>query len=213
MGVLHTRRRIADRTPEGGGLTEPSLTDTATDDDIYEHESGDGPSGDLGDVELDYDDRYGPFTATDGLADTYTAEEARADASQFADKPFSRAEVSRDVAQEWRPGVLNLAAGADAYIIAGADPLRKCITIKNVTTNAIVDSANVHLGNDSSLPVVPGPGAYLLRQGVIDPATGVSRDGDELTLTHTGPVWVIVANYGVANLPARITYAIERYYK
>lgn len=210
MGVHHHRKRIATREPEGGGLTAESLTDTATDHDELQHMEGDGPRGvNLGDIELEYDERY---TALADSNNPYTGAEAREDSAEFADKPFNHSKTSRDTAQEWRSGVLIAAAG-DAYQLAGADPLRKCIHIKNVAMLAVADAANVHVGNDSSVPVVPGPGAVVLLNGVADAASGVSYSGGEITMTHTGPVWVTLGYYGVALQSMRVTYVIERYSK
>jgi hypothetical protein len=213
MGVMQHRNRIANRTPQGGGLTTESLTDTATDDDIMEHDSGEGPSGLLADVDLDYDETYGPFSTDADSADAYTAKEAREDASRYAAKPFDRSDMVRNVAQEWRSGVVQLDTNAEPYLLAGADPLRKSITIKNVSAVSAVEFANaINIGSDASVPKGVGSGARILRGPTSYAALGII-DGDEVTLTHTGEVQLTPGRYVAAPTSVMVTYVIERYYR
>lgn len=208
MSIAHMRRagRTIGRVPEGGGLTAPSLTDGATDGDIMESDTGRGPSGLEGDVNIDYDDTYEDQGVPDGVPepDAYTAEEARQDMASFDERPFDGAQVSRDVAQQWNAGVLVLQPLADPYLIAGADPQRKRLLIRNITPAGLVGVADVLLSEEPTM-TVPGAGSFVLQSLV----TGAINDPQEIEFTHTGNVWARVDQNG--SKPATLTYALERY--
>jgi len=194
------------RTPDGGGLTAPSLTDTATDQDIMQSDDGRGPAGLMGDVDIDYDDTYEDQGVPGGVPepDTYTAEEARQDMASFDIRPYDGAQVSRDVAQQWAAGYVVLAPNADAYLLAGSDPQRKKLLVRNITAPVAAGAADVLLGEEASLQQA-GAGSFMLQSLV----TGSITDIQEIEFTHTGNVWVRL-NQG-ATLPATLTYVIERY--
>lgn len=210
MSVMHARKRAAERMSEaGGGLTEESLTDTATDDDIEEHETGEGPAGMLGDVSLDYDDLYGEMGTRHEMPapDTYTVEEVRHDASQYDKKSYDRADMVRDTAEIWQSGTVTLNPGADPYYLAGADQVRKRIWIKNASRAAAEQQVDVFVGNDASVSRSGGAGALLLQGGISN-----NLDGQDIELTSTGDVWIVPAQYsGVSHGPVTVTYLIERY--
>lgn len=220
MGVHQNRMRAIQREKAmGGGLTEESLTDTATDGDIMEHESGEGPAGLLGSVDLDWDEDYGPFGTRSDLppGDPYTTKEALETASEFAQPYLPTVQDSRDVGQLFQAGTVVLQAGAPAYNIAGSDPLRKRVVVKNVSgRNADIGLAagDVFVGT-RDVQAQGGSGSYLLRSQYVDAGVGNFLNGDDAAeFQHTDEVWVIPAVYpGVTGQEVIVSYYIERYTK
>lgn len=212
MGVMqHRRRQAAARVPEGGGLTAQSLTDTATDDDIMQGYTGEGSDGTmLGAVDLDYDDVY-DLQATgheQPPPNPYTPQEARADSAEFGERPFHHAQLSRDVAQTWGSGSVTFDSTADPILIAGADPKRKRIVIKNASFVAAVLTADINVGSDASVPKVLGSGGTFVRGG--NSTAGIF--GDEIEITSTGEVWVVqCVDPSVAPVRCLVTWYSERY--
>jgi hypothetical protein len=210
MGIMQHRARAAARVPEGGGLVATSLTDTATDQDVLESYTGEGPAGLLGDVNLDYDDLYGNQTSGhDGPnTDPYTTHEAGQDLADFADRPYGHSQPGRDVAQTWGSGTLGFDSTADAILIAGADPKRKRIVIKNISYPDAKLQCDVNIGGDASVPKRLGSSGHLLRGG--NALLGLF--GDQMELTSTGEVWVVqCVDPSVAPLSVTVTWFSESY--
>lgn len=212
MGVHQHRKRIAGRVPEGGGIDAPSLTDTATDDDIMEHDTGSDPAGVMAVAELDYDETYGPVgVPTDRpTPDPYTLDEARRDMAGYDDAPFGRATFTRNTAQVWDAKTLifppHNGVAPDAYLLAGSDPWRKRIIIRNVSLGTAA-ARDLCVGVDASVNANNG---FVLRGGIS--AGGQVAMGGELVLEHTGDVWIVPAVYGgIAAEQINVSYVIERY--
>ena len=220
MGVHQARIRAAARqAPEGGGITAPSLTDTATDDDVMEHETGENAAGFMGAVDLDWDQNYGDYGVATDLppADPLTVEEARDVSGDFVEPFLPTAQKTYATADEWRANTVSVLPGTtEPVLLAGADPLRKQITVKNMGVSAAgsVLACDVYVGVRSVLNV-GGAGAFLLRGGYVDfPNRIANVTGDQIVLTHTEEVWFVPALYaGVTQEAVLVTYSIERYTK
>lgn len=204
MPVSHARKRALSKM--GGGISEPSLTDTATDNDIMQHDNGADPAGVVATASLDYDEDYGYAGLKTDHADPYTFAEALHDMEDFGAPSFETSTQTRDVAEVWEVGTVTLQPNAEPYCISGADPLRKSIVVTNVTSDAAINTGNVYFGK-RSVSANGGSVSYLLRSALA--AFPVYQSSP--VMTHNEEVWVIPATGNTAAVT--VTYMVERYQK
>jgi len=149
----------------GGGVTEPSVQDEATDlSRIVEHGSTD-PRGEVAQLDdaILYDEEYG-YAGLGGKKATEKAfdpSDVHRMLEQFAASSYQGAMLTRDVATA---AVYNtyLIVGNDALPVLGGNWARRRALVKAPKTN----TANVMIGNQNSLSnAAIGAGVYIMEPG------------------------------------------------
>lgn len=187
----------------GGGIEDESTQDSATEHIELGKYGSRFETNELASERehavVDYDDEYGPSGTgrEDPLPAPYTRDDMDRDLQRFVEPAFRRMENSRNLANVWAPGTVDILSDGSPYCIAGADGFRKRIFIKSVVANTVA----VVLSDQEAMPRAgTGSGAYYL------------GPGQEVIIEATGPVWVggIITSPSVSTT-VRITYYIERY--
>lgn len=190
------------RVPEGGGLTEPSITDVPYGDtwesNVMEHLTGKEESPPEHEDELGWGHQYGyPGTGVeDPPPDAQTVEETKRVYDEYEGASnYGKTTPVRNVAGLGRHLSWYLDGTMAPLFLAGADPFRKRVTLT--------------LAPGAASPAYVGTSASILAQ--VGASQSILFPGVPMRIEHMDDVYVIVPDTVLPNAPIPLSVEIERY--
>lgn len=174
--------------------------------DLREADIESPPGDHLGDYVAEYGDPY-PATqdawarsTVDEPADTTTTSRDAIDAvGEYAASPMKTGTMVRQVIpNDWAPGSMGLADGAQGGNLVEYDPYRTSIRVFNHSTGPVYVSPQTSR--------LPGPGSLMI------PGRNTDNSVNSVEIRSTGPVFYFTTAGFVAGVePVHLQWLVERY--